>query len=72
MAYAARPRIAEKAARGRNPARLWQLAAAILVLWTQRARQRRDLRALDDRLLEDVGLTRVQVRRECAKPFWHP
>jgi hypothetical protein len=35
-----------------------------------RVRQRRALRKLDDRLLADVGLTRADARRECAKPFW--
>jgi uncharacterized protein YjiS (DUF1127 family) len=35
-----------------------------------RGRQRRALGALDDRLLRDVGLTRAEARRECAKPFW--
>ena len=69
---AARPTIAEKRARGRNAAHFVQLAAAVLKRWTGRARQRRDLAALDDRLLSDVGLTREQVGRETAKPFWLP
>lgn len=32
--------------------------------------QRRDLSELDDHLLRDLGLTREDVRRECAKSFW--
>ena len=43
---------------------------AVLGTWMARARQRRALRELDSRLLDDVGLTRAHVRRECAKPFW--
>ena len=35
-----------------------------------RARQRHHLLQLDDRLLKDVGLTRADVEREAAKPFW--
>ncbi|MEQ8229415.1 MAG: DUF1127 domain-containing protein [Rhodospirillales bacterium] len=36
----------------------------------ERMRQRRALAGLDARLLADVGLSREQVARECAKPFW--
>ncbi len=32
--------------------------------------QRQALAELDDRLLDDIGLTRGDVRRECAKGFW--
>ncbi|MES0074800.1 DUF1127 domain-containing protein [Mesorhizobium sp. M0058] len=32
--------------------------------------QRLDLAAVDDHLLRDLGLTREDVRRECAKSFW--
>ena len=38
--------------------------------WHERARQRRRLMELDDRLLKDVGLTRADVARETSKPFW--
>lgn len=43
---------------------------AVLGAWIARDRQRRALRELGDRLLDDVGLTRADVRKECAKPFW--
>jgi len=33
-------------------------------------RQRRALAALDDRLLDDVGLTREQAQAEARKGFW--
>ncbi|MEI9419011.1 DUF1127 domain-containing protein [Mesorhizobium sp. Cs1321R2N1] len=38
--------------------------------WYDRHLERRDLREIDDHLLRDLGLTREDVRRECAKSFW--
>lgn len=35
-----------------------------------RHRQRRDLAELDDRLLDDIGLTRADAKAECRKPPW--
>jgi uncharacterized protein YjiS (DUF1127 family) len=41
-----------------------------LATWSERARLRRELRRLDDHLLNDVGLTREQIGAEIEKPFW--
>ena len=52
---------------------LQRLAAHVfttLLEWEDRARQRRRLSELDDRMLEDIGLTRADVSREVEKPFW--
>ena len=38
--------------------------------WRKRIRSRYLLSQLDDRMLNDVGLTRCDVDRECAKYFW--
>ena len=46
------------------------VALATMLAWFCRARQRRHLRQLDDRLLRDIGLTRDEVRRETAKSPW--
>jgi uncharacterized protein YjiS (DUF1127 family) len=32
--------------------------------------QRRILAMLDDHMLKDIGLTRMDVEREISKPFW--
>lgn len=36
----------------------------------RRARQRRDLAALSDHSLRDIGLSRTDVDFEISKPFW--
>lgn len=41
-----------------------------LLAWQSRAAGRRQLAAMDDRLLRDVGLSRADVMREQSKPFW--
>jgi uncharacterized protein YjiS (DUF1127 family) len=44
--------------------------AAAMVAYYDRARQRRALEGLDDRMLKDIGLSRADVHGECRKPFW--
>ena len=39
-------------------------------LWHQRARQRRQLSVLEDRLYSDIGVTAGDAHRESQKPFW--
>ncbi|MDP6831099.1 MAG: DUF1127 domain-containing protein [Alphaproteobacteria bacterium] len=41
-----------------------------MCLWFARTRQRQALRALDSRLLDDIGVTEEERREELAKPFW--
>lgn len=41
-----------------------------LACWQTRARQRHRLGELNDWALADMGLTRADVAREIAKPFW--
>ena len=38
--------------------------------WKRRARTRRDFADLDDRLLRDIGVDRVDRWIEVNKPFW--
>ncbi|MEM7043800.1 MAG: DUF1127 domain-containing protein [Pseudomonadota bacterium] len=44
--------------------------AGIAQAWLERHRQRNALNLLDDKMLKDVGLTRLDVEREIRKPFW--
>jgi uncharacterized protein YjiS (DUF1127 family) len=49
---------------------LWRRAAGTVSIWIDRSRQRRHLLELPDHLLRDIGVTRVEVEAETAKPFW--
>jgi uncharacterized protein YjiS (DUF1127 family) len=48
----------------------WNEVEAVFTEWRQRARTRRDLMALSDRDLWDMGLTRMDADNEASKPFW--
>jgi len=55
-----------------NPIRLLTSAANTVFVWQERAEQRYRLAALDDHILQDVGLSRADAAAEAAKPFWRP
>lgn len=38
--------------------------------WMDRYSQRHTLSLLDDRLLKDIGVTRLDAAQEIEKPFW--
>ncbi|MGP1397149.1 MAG: DUF1127 domain-containing protein [Inquilinaceae bacterium] len=40
--------------------------------WRFRRRSRRALAQMDDRMMRDIGVTRLDVVREYRKPFWRP
>lgn len=44
----------------------------LLETWHERSRQRRELLAMPDYLLKDMGITREDLYREQRKPFWRP
>ena len=41
-----------------------------VMTWIERVQQRRALARLDDRLLADIGISRVDAMREAARPGW--
>jgi uncharacterized protein YjiS (DUF1127 family) len=43
---------------------------ARLIVGLRRSRQRYDLAQLDDRMLRDMGITRIDAERESRKVFW--
>ena len=44
--------------------------ALVVTKWDIKRRTRKDLRHLDDHVLDDIGLTREQATTESHKPFW--
>ena len=45
-------------------------ARELLRTWHQRARERSELRRLDERQLRDINVRAEDVLREAYKPFW--
>ncbi len=43
---------------------------ATMLRWIRVQRERQALLDLDNRLLQDIGLSRKDVMQECAKRFW--
>jgi uncharacterized protein YjiS (DUF1127 family) len=49
----------------------WFLCAIDLVSkWRERVQGRRQLAAMPDHLLKDIGVTSIEAEREYNKPFW--
>jgi uncharacterized protein YjiS (DUF1127 family) len=44
----------------------------LMLTWSDRMRQRRHLAELDDRLLQDIGISRADIEAEISRPFWRP
>ena len=42
----------------------------LIVLWSTRLHERRALAEMDDRMLRDIGIDRLQAQREADRPFW--
>jgi len=43
---------------------------ALVRVWRQRRRDRRQLAVMSTRELEDIGLCRPEMNHEIGKPFW--
>jgi uncharacterized protein YjiS (DUF1127 family) len=44
--------------------------AGYVTRWHMTYRTRVELSLLDDHLLEDIGVTQAQARKEASRPFW--
>ncbi len=44
----------------------------LVTTWRRRLRQRDELMKLDERLLDDIGVSRGDAAAEWRKPFWRP
>ena len=64
------PPKAYAASRRKEPIHPVAAAVALIARWLETARQRRTLAALDDYVLRDIGITRLEAVREAEKPFW--
>ena len=53
----------------RAPMPMLKLLAQAIVRF-RRQRQRTSLAQLDDRMLRDMGISRLEADRESRKPFW--
>ena len=53
-------------------ARLFQTLGASVQDWLHNRAERLRLAQLDERMLSDLGLSRGDVDREYARPFWQP
>ena len=47
-----------------------ETALRTLHVWQTRVRNRQAMRELSDHVLYDIGLSRTDVNKEVAKPFW--
>ncbi|MCY1182131.1 hypothetical protein D3C76_1415900 [compost metagenome] len=56
--------------RPEHRAPLWKRAVARLRRWQELHRQRKQLAALSDYMLKDIGLTRADIEQEIERPFW--
>lgn len=45
-------------------------ASNMFGLWRQRIVTRRELGRLDERMLQDIGFSRLDAEQEMTKPFW--
>ena len=48
----------------------WSQVKQHLVEWRHRARSRAELEMLNDRVLQDIGMSRCTANFEASKPFW--
>jgi uncharacterized protein YjiS (DUF1127 family) len=57
-------------AAGRSASAAVSRAFAFVFEALERQRTRRDLAGLDDRMLQDIGISRYEVQMELRRPWW--
>jgi uncharacterized protein YjiS (DUF1127 family) len=50
----------------------WSDVMQRVTVWWHCARSRHELQGLDDRCLQDIGMSRCTADIESTKPFWMP
>ena len=55
---------------GAEPRGVLRRALTTLQIWRYRAHTRRHLMTLNDHVLADIGVRRIDLAHEAAKPFW--
>jgi len=53
-----------------EPSAFARRVVATVTEWRRRIRERSQLAALDDRMLRDIGITRLDAQYLSNKPFW--
>jgi len=53
-----------------RPRLRWSQVKKSLAEWRHRARSRAELEMLNDRVLQDIGMSRCTANFEASKPFW--
>ncbi len=53
-----------------SPMQVVVRVAGLVAIWERRARERRALGEMSEHMLKDLGISRVDARRESDKPFW--
>ena len=53
-----------------RPALRWCQLTHSFAQWRQQARSRAELAMLNDRVLQDIGMSRCTANFEASKPFW--
>jgi uncharacterized protein YjiS (DUF1127 family) len=47
-----------------------RLMLGLVWLWRERTRSRRELAAMSERQLQDIGVRRADIAEDLGKPFW--
>lgn len=53
-----------------SPMQVVFYVARLVAIWERRARERRALGEMSEHMLKDLGISRVDAKRESEKAFW--